>query len=70
MPSNMPLLNYLVEAESQRASLSFELASMPLTPLGSSEPDIPEHEFLDSVISNGATFLSATGFTPVVTIRH
>jgi len=66
MPTNMPLLAYLVGADSQRASRSFELASMTPSPLGSSEPDVPEHEFLDQVINNNETFQRATGFSPVV----
>ena len=70
MPANIPNLAYLVGAESERATRSFELASTPITPIGSSEPDLPEHLFLDNVINNSATFISATGFTTVVTIVH
>jgi hypothetical protein len=68
MPMNMALLDYLAGAESNRASQKFELSTLPPTPLGSSEPDLPEHEFLDTVINNLGTFKGATGFTPVVLI--
>jgi hypothetical protein len=70
MSASIPFRDYLARAESQRASRTFEYASLPPVPLGSSDSDMPEHEFLDSVINTGATFKSATGFTPTVIAEH